>query len=84
MSIRTTVTLDDDVVEKIKQESRERGDSFRQTLNSLLRFALSAGKADVSRKPFKVRPFHGEPIPRLNYDKIGDLLDYGEGEDRRW
>jgi hypothetical protein len=84
MSIRTTVTLDEDIVERIKQESREKGDSFKETLNNLLRFALSA-KFERSRKPFKVRPFHNmEPVPGLNFDKISELLDYAEGEDRKW
>ncbi len=85
MSIRTTVTLDEDVLDKVKAESRERGDSFRETLNNLLRFALSNGKQPVERPPFKVRPFHDMGlIPGLNYDKINELLDYAEGEDRKW
>ncbi len=85
MSIRTTVALDDDVLERLKQESRERGDSFKETLNNLLRFALSTGKPDPARKPFKVRLFEGTGVvPGLNYDKISALLDYAEGEDRKW
>ena len=36
MSIRTTVTLDDDVAFRAKQESLTRGASFRDTLNDLL------------------------------------------------
>ncbi|MDQ2840215.1 MAG: ribbon-helix-helix domain-containing protein [Acidobacteriota bacterium] len=85
MSIRTTVTLDEDVVERLKQESKERGGSFKETLNDLLRLALSIEKAQLARKPFKVRPFHSMGIiPGLNYDKISELLDYAEGEDRKW
>ncbi len=82
-SVRTTVTLDEDVLDKVKQESRERGDSFRETLNNLLRFALSAEKP--AERKFKVRPFHDMGvIPGLNYDKTSELLDYAEGEDRKW
>jgi hypothetical protein len=85
MSIRTTVTLDEDVLERVKQESRERGDSFKKTLNNLLRFALSAENKKVPERKFKVRPFHDMgAIPGLNYDKISELLDYAEGEDRKW
>jgi hypothetical protein len=86
MSIRTTVTLDEDVLEKVKHESRQRGDSFKETLNNLLRFALSAEKSPpAEQKPFKIRPFHDTGvIPGLNYDNIGELLDYAEGEDRKW
>jgi hypothetical protein len=86
MSIRTTVSLDEDVLEKLKQESRERGASFKETLNNLLRFALSAEKGPAPEpKKFKIRPFHDTGvIPGLNYDKISELLDYAEGEDRKW
>jgi Arc/MetJ family transcription regulator len=40
MSVRTTVSLDDDVVARVKRESLSRGASFRDTLNDLLRAAL--------------------------------------------
>ncbi len=40
MSIRTTVTLDDDVIVRVKRASQSRGASFRDTLNDLLRAAL--------------------------------------------
>lgn len=85
MSIRTTVSLEEDVLECLKQESRMRGESFRDTLNNLLRFALMAGKSPVSETGFQLRPFPdmGE-ISGLNYDKVNELLDYAEGEDRRW
>ena len=84
MSIRTTITLDEDVVERVKQESRQRGDSFKDTLNNLLRLALSVEKAPAERKPFKVQPFRAKPVPGLNYDNVAELLDYAEGEDRQW
>ena len=84
MSIRTTISLEEDILEKVKEESRQRGDSFKDTLNNLLRFALSAEKGKSDRQPFKIRPFNAKPIPGLNYDKIGELLDYAEGEDRKW
>ncbi len=85
MSIRTTVSLDQDVLERVKAESRQRGEPFKKTLNELLRLAVSLDKAAPSRKPFKIRPFANTgPIPGLNYDNISELLDYAEGKDRRW
>lgn len=38
--MRTTLTLDDDVAEKLKAESRRSGQSFKQTVNEALRRSL--------------------------------------------
>jgi hypothetical protein len=77
MSIRTTVTLDDDVVERVKQVSRARGASFRQTLNEVIRVGLTA--APTKKRVFKVRGTAMGYRPELNYDKISALLEYAEG-----
>jgi hypothetical protein len=79
MSIRTTITLDEDVLERVKAESRTRGASFRETLNDLLRLALVAQSAPPVRPAFRVRPRHMGYRPGLNYDDIESLLEYGEG-----
>jgi hypothetical protein len=79
MSIRTTVTLDEDVIERVKAESRSRGASFKETLNDLLRVALATRAAKPKRKPFKIKTYHMGVIPGLNYDKTEDLLEYLEG-----
>ena len=81
MSIRTTVTLDDDVVARVKRESQSRGASFRDTLNDLLRTALM-----VDSKPgraLRIRPTPMGQKPGLNYDNIESLIEYGEGERHR-
>jgi hypothetical protein len=83
MSIRTTVTLDDDVVERVKEESRRRAASFRDTVNDLLRMALTANQSPPVRPPFEVRAVAMGFRPGLNYDDIGGLLDYAEGETHR-
>ena len=83
MSVRTTVTLDEDVLERVKQESRSRGASFRDTLNDLLRAALLTNQSQTRRPKFKVRPMHMGLRTGLNYDDIEGLLGYAEGEDHR-
>jgi hypothetical protein len=82
MSIRTTVTLDDDVLERVKRESRSRGASFRDTLNDLLRTALSL-QHQPRRRTLKIKPVPMGRRPGLNYDSIEALLGYGEGERHR-
>lgn len=80
MSIRTTVTLEEDVLERVKQESRSRGIPFRQTLNDLLRVALLSTHAPSRRHKFQVKATSMGYRPGLNYDKIEALIEYGEGE----
>jgi len=83
MSIRTTVTLDEDVLERLKAESRSRGTSFRETLNELLRLALTTQISHPIRSGFRVKPSHMGYRPGLNYDNIESLLELGEGEFHR-
>jgi len=83
MSIRTTVTLDDDVVARIKSESQSRGASFRETLNDLLRTALLGVDNKPRRRTLKIKPTHMGHKPGMNYDSIESLLEYGEGEQHR-
>jgi hypothetical protein len=83
MSVRTTVTLDDDVLARVKQESRSRGTSFRETLNDFLRAALLAGSTPPKRSGFRIRATHMGLRPNLNYDDVEALLEYAEGEQHR-
>jgi hypothetical protein len=83
MSIRTTVTLDEDVLERVKADSQKRGTSFRDALNDLIRLGLVARANPPDRSGFRIRPFHGGYIPGLNYDCTEALLTYAEGEDHR-
>jgi hypothetical protein len=51
--MRTTVTLDPDIAAKLRALARERGVSFKEALNGVLRLGLSAGGAGVAR-PYRV------------------------------
>ena len=81
MGIRTTVTLDEDVLERLKQESRSRGVPFRQALNDSLRKAFL--QPQPTRREFRVSPLELKFIPGLNYDKTEELLEFLEGPDHR-
>ena len=52
--MRTTITLDDDVAAKLKEEMAVSGRSFKETVNQHLRASLVDPPANA-RKPFKVR-----------------------------
>src|SRR6185503_8933457 len=53
VSMRTTLTLDDDLVEKLRELSRKRRIAFREVVNDTLRRGLSAQELRQKRQ----RPF---------------------------
>ena len=78
MSIRTTVTLDEDVLERVKEVSKSNGISFRETLNNLLRAAL-VQQHDVPKRKLNLHTSKMGYYEHLNYDDIQGLLDYSDG-----
>jgi hypothetical protein len=53
--MRTTVTLDPDVEQRIKSVMRERGCTFKEVLNDAIRAGLAGGH--VRSKPFVQRTY---------------------------
>jgi hypothetical protein len=78
--MRTTLTLDDDVAAKLKNEVQRTGRSFKQVVNEFLRYGLNARKENRKQKPFAVTPRAMGIREGLNYDNIGDLLEQVEGQ----
>lgn len=81
--MRTTLTLDDDVGAKLKEQMRRSGKSFKETVNEFLRLGLNARR---EMKPLRKFVVHPKPLglrPGLSYDNIEELLDVIEGPLRR-
>ena len=79
--MRTTLTIDDDIAMLVEQEVRQTGESFKGTVNRLLRQGLMAGREKGTKKPFVVTPFPlgvGEMLDRHN-GKVSALLDELDG-----
>jgi hypothetical protein len=80
--VRTTLSIDDDIARLVQDEMRRSGDSFKGTVNRLLRDGLTAKAQHGQPKPFVVTPlFMGRP--GQNYDNIGALLEELEGSGHR-
>jgi hypothetical protein len=82
MSIRTTVTLDEDVIDSARRFSRQRSIPFRQALNELVRRGAQAESEATAAQV--AQPFRVEPQPMgyrtgLNYDDASELLEHLEG-----
>ncbi len=78
MGIGLTVTLDEDVYERLRRESRSRGLSFQQTLNDVIRSGLRAPNRYMTIETFDMGAF-----PGLDYDNISELLEQIEGPNYR-
>lgn len=65
--MRTTVTLDEDVVARLQMMARERGVSFKRALNDALRAGFDANSP--SRQPYRLPTFAMGLRPQVDLDK---------------
>ena len=75
------MTIDDDVAVLVEQEVRRSGDSYKGTVNKLLRLGLTATAKPRTEKRFVVEPIPlgiGEMLDRHN-GKVSALLEELEG-----
>jgi hypothetical protein len=78
--MRTTLTLDDEVMVGIRNLQKKRPDaSFKQIVNEVIKKGL-AEEGEIKHVPFKVRTIEGViPRPGLNFDNVWKLLSEVEG-----
>lgn len=78
LSMRTTVTLDDDLEQKLRENALRTRRPFKLVLNGVLRSALAAESAAEAAKPFVVRSrrmgLRAGQDP-LAFSKLGDDLE---------
>jgi hypothetical protein len=74
--MRTTVTLDPDVVRLLKKEAHQRDQSFKIALNEAVRHAFQARLAPPPRrKPFVVKARSMGLRPGLDPTRLSELAD---------
>ena len=79
--MKTTLTLDDDVADFLKEQSRLHNKPFKQVVNEVLRRGMTPGLQAVEMPKFRVAPnssglFTGIDSRRLN--QLNDQLEAGE------
>jgi hypothetical protein len=75
--MRTTLTLDPDVVQLLDEEVHRRRQPFKQVVNDALRRGLS-GKAGRPTKAYRVRPHKTElraGLDPTSFNKLADELE---------
>jgi hypothetical protein len=77
--MRTTVTLDDDLFAKLKNDAHERGVSFKAAINEAVREGLHGPAPEV--EPDRVEPRSMGTWPGVNMDKALQLAAEMEDEE---
>lgn len=80
--MRTTVTLDRDVAEGLDKEMRRSRRGLKATINEALRRGLRLGTRPPKRSPFKVRPQALGVKPGIDLDRVNQLVDELDTEER--
>ena len=78
--MRTTLTIDDDLVGILKRRSVELGKPFKELVNTALRRGL-AENLTGAKHTVVVRPHDFGPSPGIDLDRLNQLADELDVED---
>lgn len=81
--MRTTLTLEEDLAQKLKDLSQKMGVSFKSVLNEALRQGLKNLKTSQSQKPYKTDAHPMKLRENISIDNIQEMLADLEGEEQR-
>ena len=81
--MRTTLTLDDDVLDKARALAARLHTPFRRVVNEALRAGLQKVGNPPEARPYRTIPHKMGLKAGMNLDNIQELLSQVEGEDRR-
>ena len=79
--MRTTLTLDDDTADSLRDQARLLGIPFEQVVNDTLRRGMSLAARETPAPEFRVVPIHSGFVPGVGPLKLNQLNDQLEAED---
>jgi hypothetical protein len=79
--MRTTLTLDPDVAERLERAVRGSGKGLKATVNEALRIGLGMTGKPTKPPRFKIRAFVDGLRPGIDPDKMNQFLDELESEE---
>ncbi|MEM7385961.1 MAG: DUF2191 domain-containing protein [Verrucomicrobiota bacterium] len=74
-TMRTTLTLDDDLAGLLKERAEREGKAFRTIVNQVIRAGLSIETGPMVEDPPKVIPHAFGLLPGIDPDKMNHLAD---------
>ena len=79
--MRTTLTLERDVAERLERELRRTGKSLKATVNEALRLGLGLAGKPQGAPRFEVKPHAFGFKPGIDLDRLNQLLDETEAQE---
>ena len=73
--MRTTLTLEDDLMELVEAERRRRGETLKEAINTLIRDGLRFRKQAPRAKRFKTSAVRMGLRPGIDPDKLNQFVD---------
>ena len=82
LAMRTTLTIDDELAQTLKELAYRSGKSFKEVVNETLRAGLIGNKVLASAKPYKLSPSSlGGVAPGIDLNKALQVADALENEE---
>ncbi|MDP8236590.1 MAG: hypothetical protein P9M08_09415 [Candidatus Erginobacter occultus] len=81
--MRTTLTIDDDVLERARSAAQRLREPFKKVVNEALRVGLKTVEEPARSRPYRTRPHKMGLREGMNLDNIQELIARVEGEDHR-
>lgn len=79
--MRTTVTIDDDLLGEVRERALNEGVPLKQMLNHVLRVGLERSREEKPKKPYRCKTFSMGYPPLHNLDKALLVADALEDEE---
>jgi hypothetical protein len=73
--VRTTLTLEDDLADKLKALAERQRKPFKQVVNEVVRRGLASTVPAAPSQPFSVRPFRSAFQPGVDPEKLNQRID---------
>ena len=80
--MRTTLTIDDDLADRIQEQRRRHGHSLKRVINALLREGLQSRRRRPRGKKYRTKAYKLGMRPGFDPVKLNQLVDELEVEER--
>lgn len=78
--MRTTLTLDDDVAAKLREQARLHEKTFKQVVNETLRRGLSPDTQEIPKREYRIVPNRSALVPGIDPTRLNQINDQLEAE----